>query len=166
MSNMKYKAELYIITHEQTDQSGKVIREVERIDIPVNSFEVDGGANRKIDLTTVDEVSVSSEFEQARSLKNIIFYIPPTKDFLALKLIDLTKNGPERFAITFVISIYSNGQLIKALRISAEHAWFTKTPAPEGKTPPLLKAWVRFNIAQLLYGQLDPKLKKLVHKEM
>jgi hypothetical protein len=164
---MKYKAELYIITHELTDQNGKVIREVERIDIPVNSFEVDGGANRKINLASVDEVSVSSEFEQARSLKNIIFYIPPTKDFLALKLVDMTRHGiVEMFDITFVISIYSNGQLIKALRISSEWAWFVKTPAPEGKTPPLLKAWVHFNTAQLLYGQLDPKLKKLVHKEM
>ncbi len=166
MSNMKYKAELYIITHERTDNSGKVIREVERIDIPVNSFEVDGGANRKINLATVDEVSVSSEFEQARSLKNIIFYIPPTKDFLALKLIDLTRDGLEGFDITFAISMYSNGQLIKALRISSNFAFFIKPPAPEGKTPPLLKAWVRFNTAQLLYGQLDPKLKKLIHKEM
>ncbi len=166
MSNMKYKAELYIITHEQKDNSGKIIRDVERLNIPVHSFEVEGGANRKINLTSADEISVSSEFEQARMNKNIIFYIPPTKDFLALKLIDLRKNGPESFDIDFVISVYSRGKLISTLRLSSDVAWFFRHPAPEGKTPPLLKAWVRFTQAQLLHGQLDPRRKKIVHRQI
>ena len=166
MSNMQYKSELYIITHGQTDKDGKVVREVERIDIPVHSFEVDGGANRKINLNSADEISVASEFEQARSHQNIIFYIPPTKDFLALKLVDLRKNGPEQFDMTFVISIYSKGRLIKTLRVSTSRAWFFRPPEPQGGTPPLLKAWVRFHQVKLLHGQLDASRKKIVHKEI
>jgi hypothetical protein len=160
---MKYKAELYIITHQQTDKDGKIIRDVERINIPLHSFEVDGGANRKIELNSADEISVSSEFEQARVHKNIIFYVPPTKDFLAVKLVDIGRT-PEWFDITLVISIFSNGKLIKALRFSSGQAWFSRTPAPEGKTPPLLKGIVRFHESQLLHGQFDPKLKKFVHR--
>ena len=163
---MKYKSQLYIITHGTHDSAGNLIGDPERLDIPVHSFEVDGGANRKINLSSTNEIAISSEFEQARINKNITFYIPPTKDFLALKLIDLRKNGPETFDITFVISMYSKGKVIQTLRISTDVAWFLRLPAPEGGTPPLLKAMVRFHSVQLLHGQYDPKRKKLVHTQI
>ncbi len=46
MSNLKY--ELYIFTKQTTDLQGNTVGTVERLDIPVHSFEVDGGASRKI----------------------------------------------------------------------------------------------------------------------
>lgn len=165
MPNMEYKSELYIISHARKDQDGKLIQEAEKLDIPVDSFEVDGGANRRINLKSTSEISVSSEFEQARVHKNIIFYIPPSKDFLALKLTDLRKDGPEWFNLVFVISIYSQGKLLKTLRISSLRAWFVRSPAPEG-SPPLLKAIVRFQDAQLFHGQLDPSGKKIVQEQV
>src|SRR4051812_37213278 len=105
---MKYKADLHIITHATTDNNGKETSSAERIDIPLDSFEVDGGANRKIKLSSSDDISISSELEQARSFKNIIFYIPPTKDFLALKLIDIGRNF-QFFSTTLVVSSYLKG---------------------------------------------------------
>jgi hypothetical protein len=166
MAKVEYKFELYIITHEAKDTKGNIIRDVERINIPVDSFEVDGGANRKISLTTRDEISTASEFEQARSFNNIIYYVPPTRDFLALKLVDLRKNGPEQFSMTFVISIYSNKKLTKTLRLSAESSWFFRMPEPVGGEQPVLKLWMRFRDLQLLHGNYDPKFKRVVHKTM
>jgi hypothetical protein len=160
---MKYKAELYIITHQQVDKNGNATGETERINIPIHAFEVEGGANRKIVLASMDEISVTSEFEQARAYKNLIFYVPPTKDFLAVRLMEIGKELMH-FDITFVISVFSHGKLIKALRFSPDGAWFSKTPTIEGGSPKLLKAWVRFHELQLLHGQYDSRLKKFVHR--
>ena len=49
--------------------------------VPVSQFAVKGGAKRKIDLTSTDDISLVSEFEQARSFKNISLYLPRTKGF-------------------------------------------------------------------------------------
>ena len=165
MPNMKYVSELYIITHQKVDKSGNPFGTEERVNIPVHSFEVEGGANRKINLNSTDEITVSSEFEQARSNSNFVFYIPPTKDFLAVKIMDLQKNSIQ-FDLDFVVSVYSKGKITQTLRFSSDSAWFFQTPVPEGGTPPLLKTKVRFSGSQLLHGKLDPKRKKIVHREI
>ena len=167
MSKMKYEAELYIITREgQKDKNGNPVA-VERIDIPVHSFEVEGGANRKINLASTDEVSISSEFEQARAHTNFIFYIPPTRDFLSVKLMNLSTAGSwQLFDITFVINIYSRGKKIQTLRIMSEMASLREPPTPVGSTPPLLMAKVRLVRPEMLHGQFDPKLRKIIHKKI
>ena len=156
---MKYKAELYIIT--RMDQSN-----IERIDIPVHSFEVEGGANRKINLNAADDVSISSEFEQARTFGNFILYIPPTKDFLALKLLGLSGNNYELFEFTFVVSMYSSGRKIQTLRITSEMASFREPPIPIGSKPPLLMAKVRLVRPEILHGHFDPKLHRIIHQKI
>jgi hypothetical protein len=165
MSNTKYKSQLYIITKEQTDPKGNVISDGERIDIPVHSFEVEGGVNRKLSLGSTDDVTVTSEFEQSRGNNNIVFYIPPTNDFLAVKIIELQKKFVF-FEFDFIISEFSGKVNTQTLRLSSDFAWFFKEPVPEGGTPPLLKARVRFREAQILHGKLDSKQKKLVHKQI
>ncbi len=167
MSNMKYEAELYIITKQGTDTKGNPVgNPVERINVPVHSFEVEGGASRKINLTSTNESSISSEFEQARTHTNFIFYIPPTKDFLAVKLISLSTPNWQLFEFTFVVNTYSKGKKIQTLRITSEMASFREPPAPIGSTPPLLMAKVRLVRPELLHGQLDPKRKIIVHKKI
>lgn len=166
MSNTKYEAELYIITRERVDAKGNPIGDVERINIPVHSFEVEGGANRKINLTSTDEMSISSEFEQARAHANFIFYVPPTKDFLAVKLMNLSTTNFQLFDFTFVVSAYSNGKMIKTLRIISEMASFREAPTPVGNTPPLLMVKVRLVKPDLMHGQYDPKRKIIVHQKI
>jgi hypothetical protein len=164
---MKYEAELYIITRgDQMNKNGNPVV-VERIDIPVHSFEVEGGANRKINLASTDEVSISSEFEQARAHTNFIFYVPPTKDFLALKLMNLSVAGNwQVFHFTFAVHVYSRGKKIQTLRIMSEMASLREPPTPIGKTPPLLMTKVRLVRPEMLHGQYDPKLKKIIHKKI
>jgi hypothetical protein len=162
---MQYKSELYISVREHKDKDGKVTQAGQKLNIPVNLFEVDGGTNRKIDLGSPDEFSVGNEFEQARNYKNIIFYIPPTNDFVGVKLMELRSSGITYFDMIFAISTYSNGKLIKTHRFSAELAWLFRVPSVEG-APPLLKAWVRYHDAQLAYGQLDPKRGMIVHQHI
>jgi hypothetical protein len=159
---MKYQAELYIITRE--DQSKD--HNVERIDIPVHSFEVEGGANRKINLSAATEFSIASEFEQARTYTNFIFYIPPTKDFLALKLLGLSGKNFQLFEFTFVVSMYANGRKIQTLRITSEMASFREPPTPTGGKPPLLMAKVRLVRPELLHGHYEPKLKRIINQEI
>lgn len=48
IANVKYKYDLSVITREQNGKSGETIQKSERIKIQVDSFEVDGGADRKI----------------------------------------------------------------------------------------------------------------------
>lgn len=165
MSNVRYEFEMYIITREDPNDKNKP---TERLNIPVHSFEVDGGAKGKLNLKEIDEISVSSEFEQARMFKNIIFYIPPTKDFLALKIIGLRSNTIAFFEVTFVVNIYSGRTRTQTLRLHCSPAWFVRVPTPVGNTPPLLKAEVHFHSgdAHLMHGKLDMKRKKIVHKEI
>lgn len=159
MANMKYRAELHIIPHETGDTAS------EKLVFPVHSFEVDGGANRKIALADTDEISVSSEFEQARANRNLVFYIPPTKDFGALKLIAMG-NPLAFFDMNFALDIYSGHLKIQSLWIGADGAWLSPTPSPQGGTPPLLKAKVHFHDVRLLHGKYDPRRKKIVNTEM
>jgi hypothetical protein len=168
MSKFKYQAELYIITREQVDHKGHPVDiPIERINIPVHSFEVEGGANRKIDLTSASETSISSEFEQARIYTNFIFYIPPTKDFMVVKLINLSSGkNSQLFEFTFVVSTLSNGKVIQTLRMTAEMASFRESPSPIGSTPPLLMAKVRLVSPKLLYGHFEPKMRRLIHTEI
>src|SRR5690349_797385 len=100
MSHTKYRAELHIIPHDNGQDMP-----TEKLVFPIQAFEVDGGANRKINLGSreTDEISVASEFEQARANKNLVFYIAPTPDFRAIKLIQL---GHAFFDMNFTLDIY------------------------------------------------------------
>ncbi|MEW6129657.1 MAG: hypothetical protein AB1757_21635 [Acidobacteriota bacterium] len=160
IKKMKYVSDLHIIIREQQKIP------VERWDIPVHSFEVEGGANRMINLKSTDEISISSEFEQARMHKNIIFYIPPTKDFLGVKLVGLRDNTLVLFELTFAISVYSGNRMTQMLRITSEFSSVRETPTPVGGTPPLLQTKIRLVRPQLFYGKFDTQRKKMVHKEI
>lgn len=169
MSYMKYESELYILTTEFLNGSGTLVnagKPTEKIHIPVHSFEVEGGTNRKIDLKSTDDVSLSLEFEQARIYRNIIFYVPPTRDFLAVRLMELGITG-ELFDLTFVVSIYAQGRKLQTLRLSAESSLFRSKPMTVGGPPaPSLMVKVRMPHPKLLHGRFDPRFKRIIHKEI
>ena len=157
MAKTSYKSELEIILGKTVKFWGSSHDLEQRISVPVHSFEVTGGTNRKINLASADEVNVALEFEQARTFKNLVFYIPPTKDFLALKLIELANQQGREFAFYFFVSVYSAGILTSAYSIETNSAYFLGTPAPIGGTPPLLRAKIKINSPYLSYGKADKK---------
>ena len=70
--------------------------------VPVNYFSVTGGAKRIIDLTTTDDISLVSEFEQARSFKNIIFYLAPGSNF---EWLDFTEASIHQLPVSIVFFV-------------------------------------------------------------
>lgn len=88
--------------------------------IPLKSFQVIGGAARTIELRTTDDISISSEFEQARSYKNITLYLPPREGHedmqAALYLTDLAINK-QRFGTYIRIDRISNGKVVEELML-------------------------------------------------
>jgi hypothetical protein len=74
--------------------------------LPVSYFGVNGGAKRIIDLTSADDLSLVSEFEQARSFKNISLYLPSTKNF---EWLDLTEISIHR--LQFVMYFFTQGKI-------------------------------------------------------
>lgn len=155
MAKIRYKSELEIILSGTIKVWGSSHDLEQRISIPVHSFEVTGGTNRKINLASADEISVAMEFEQARTLKNLVFYIPPTKDFVAVKLVELANQKGREFAFTFLVGVYSETKLLRAYNIEAESARFLETPNPIGDTPPLLMAKIGMNSPDLYYGKVE-----------
>jgi len=95
--------------------------------IPVSYFAVKGGAKRIIDLTATDDLSLVSEFEQARSFKNISLYLPPTSNF---EWLDLTEISIHRlqFLMVFFASGKVGGTLAHEFTLSCKTAEITEAP--------------------------------------
>ena len=74
--------------------------------IPVSYFAVKGGAKRVIDLTATDDLGLVSEFEQARSFKNIALYIPPTSNFEWLDLTEISIHH-----LQFMMVFFAQGKI-------------------------------------------------------
>jgi hypothetical protein len=162
MSHTKYLGELHIIPHNNGQDTP-----TEKLVLPIQAFEVDGGVNRMISLASTDDISVSSEFEQARANKNLVFYIAPTPDFRGVKLMQMGAGpGIVFFDMNFTIDIYSGHTKTQSLWIGTDEAWISPTPSPQGGTPPSLKAKIHFHEVHLLHGKYDPRRKKIVNTEM
>lgn len=166
MSDTKYRFKLYIFTNPDKSEKDKP---EEVLLAPIDSFEVEGGATRKIEINSTNDISLSAEFEQARMYKTITFYILPTKNFLGVKLMELRSPAViKHFDFTFVVNTYFKGILSQTLRLQCFQAWFRKSPTPIGSTPPLLKAEAGFHAdkVKLLHGKYDQTQKKLIEEEV
>jgi len=167
MSKTKYESELYIVTQQQLDAKGKqTVKGTDIITIPIHSFEVEGGANRKINLTSATEGVIFSEFEQARNFQTLIFYVPPTNDFLGVKLMNLAGANWQPFDFCFTVSVVSNGKRTQTLTLSSRAASIRENPVPVGSTPALLMVKVRVVRPDLTHGHLDPKTKEMINDSM
>jgi hypothetical protein len=109
---------------------------------------------------------IFSEFEQARNFQTFIFYIPPTSDFLGVKLMNLATRTWHLFDIIFTVSVVTNGKRTQTLSLSSRSASLRETPVPVGTTPALLRLKVRVKNPDLVYGQLNPTTKEMVNNSM
>ncbi len=163
MSTMKYNAALSI--HERP-QNAQQLSLVDVSKIPVRSFSVKGGTSRSINLDSTDEFSLGNEFEQARTYKNIAIFIPPTKDFTAVKLFTLRSSGIKFFTFFFEVDIHSNRVKTQTLILETDHAWLLNNPIPVGNKEALLMLEVRFNEIHLLHGKRNQKSREIVQEEI
>ena len=86
---MTYRAKLNYAVYEDDKELAS------RRLIAVDSFEVDGGAFRTIKLKSTDDISISSELEQARTYKNVNLFLPSTKDGTDVEVADRPVGGHE-----------------------------------------------------------------------
>ena len=95
--------------------------------IPVSYFSVKGGAKRFIDLTSTDDISLTSEFEQARKLANLKVYLPPGKGFSASDLMDIA-HSKSKMSISLFVSAHIGKSLKYTLTLQCEEATIKEKP--------------------------------------
>ena len=151
MSNMQYKAPLEIFVHHPVP--GGTETKIESLHYDVHSFEVDGGAVRKINLDSTDEPTINSELEQARTYKNITLYMKSGKRASTAKLIELFKSSVKSFNAYFYVNVYqkSEAKLLRVTNLIAKSS-FLEAPIPVGDTPPALKIRLNLDSIELYRG--------------
>lgn len=104
---------------------------VKSFTVPIVLFTVRGGANRTILLKSTNDISITSELEQARSYKNIIFGMPPSRGNGDMKAtIDLTEAANKKMLIYIGFNIfkYSNGKPIEGFDMRSNNARIAESP--------------------------------------
>ncbi|GEM_PF-6488106 len=96
--------------------------------VPVNFFSVKGGAKRIIDLSATDDISMVSEFEQARSFKNIIFYLAPGSSF---EWLDFTEASIHQLpvSIAFFVGGHIGQTVTHQFTLTCQNAEITEPPS-------------------------------------
>lgn len=119
----------------------------------VDSFDVAGGANTRINLNSSDDISISNLLEQARSLKNLSVYLPyePQKkvpiDMQAALELEGFYTSKTPLIVEVKIEKHSNGNKIEAIVLLDEGAALLFPPFILGKrlafavTLPSAKLW-------------------------
>ena len=153
MSKMSYGASLLIVVRPAV--SGKAARP-EELRFPVRSFQVAGGAHRKIELSSTNEGSIGSEFEQARIYKNVILYLGSGAGSPSAELVNLSKSGRKDFSMSFTVSVYDDrGNPVRRYDLQSFATNFAEIPAPAGNTPPSLRARLLLSSPRVLHGRRD-----------
>lgn len=100
--------------------------------VKAKSFSVVGGASRTIDVDSAKDISITSEFEQARQYKNITVFMPPSPTSEDMEVaVELTKCAMSKTILLFDfhVSKYSGGRLIEELNLVDLNATITKPPS-------------------------------------
>jgi hypothetical protein len=95
------------------------------------AFAVIGGASRSINEDSSD-VSISSEFEQARRYKNIVLYLPGSPGAKDVRVaLDLMRFATEQIRLTFSLLVrqYSGKKAIYLLQLSDHEATVKNSPS-------------------------------------
>lgn len=122
MANIKWSG--YFIYKAEHKDIGSVLK---GSFIPVSYFSVKGGAMRNIDLNGTDDISLVSEFEQARTFKNISLHLPPTKSFEWLDLTEIFVHRL-RFTVVFFVQGKIDKTLTHEFTISSKTAQISESP--------------------------------------
>lgn len=153
MSKMSYGASLLIVVRSTVD--GKPAK-AEELRFPVRSFQVAGGAHRKIDLASTNEGSIGSEFEQARIYKNVILDLGSGAGTPPTELVNLSKSVKRDFSMSFTVSVYDDGgKPVRRYDLQSFATNFAEIPAPVGNTPPSLRARLILSSPRVLHGRRD-----------
>jgi hypothetical protein len=121
--------------------------------IPVTSFAVKGGAKRLIDLSATDDLSLVSEFEQARNFKNIALYLPPTSNFEWLDLTEISIHH-----LQFLMVFFATGKIGDTVThefvLSSKNAEITEAPGrfTNGGSGTVLKVSMALPETKLTHG--------------
>jgi hypothetical protein len=125
------------------------------IDVPLANFQVQGGATRVIDLAATDDISLVAEFKEAQSYKNLVLYLPPTRDHknikAALDLAAIAKEGWD-FVLSIVIERFSSGKLLEGFLLGINQAVLKTAPRIVGGN--LLLMEVGFDHSRLHQGKV------------
>jgi len=152
MSNITYGASLLIIVRSEANPKGRP----EELRFPVGSFQVSGGAHRKIELASTNEGKIASEFEQARTYKNVILYIKPDVNYPTAGLVNLSKSGKQDFSMSLTVTVHDDsGKPVRRYDLQSSASSFAETPAPVGNTPPGLKTKLILSSPRVYHGRRD-----------
>lgn len=143
---MNYKAKLSYFV-EDGDKEKFV-----RLEIPVYAFEVEGGANRSIYVSSTNDISITSEMEQARAFKNITVSISQGKNFDARAVTELTEmaNKEMTLNVLFGIERYSGGKMLEGIALLDRGAGVYSPHSAEKNVA--VEFWIPS--AKLYYGKL------------
>lgn len=146
MSALEYKANLDIYVHRAGEK-------VDHFNYRIESFEVDGGANRKIELGSTPEAVIDCEMSQARTYKNLVFYLKSNRRHSTSKLIELFGSGVKTFNAYFYIYGYEKTQKRPArVKNLIAKSSFLEAPIPIGGTPPALKIKLGLDLIEYYQG--------------
>ncbi len=121
--------------------------------VPVTQFSVKGGAKRWIDLNITDDISLVSEFEQARSFKNIALYLPRTKGFEWHQLWEIADHG-----LPVTIAFFTSGNIGKTVKhqftLISQNAKITGQPTrmPDWSGAEVLRVELSLPEIKLVHG--------------
>lgn len=106
-------------------------------DVPLNFMMVYGGAKRYIDFTSTDDISITSELEQARTFKNIWLYLSSTPNGddmkTALYLSEIYAMKKQRFYLSVTIERFEGGKALEGVCLLAD-AILTQPPKIDGNS--------------------------------
>ena len=95
--------------------------------VPLSYFSVAGGATRKIKLSTTDDLSLSSELEQARRFSNIRLYLSPKSVFSSGELIQIAAKNIT-FGMTVAVSCRFGKTVSQSLLFGSKDARLVEMP--------------------------------------
>lgn len=146
---MKYKA---YVNFRVLDGEESLFRNT---DIPLAHFQVQGGATRVVNFKSTDDIMLIGELKDAQQHKNIVLYLPPTKDHKDMKAaMDLTAIAKEGwdFVLSIVVERYSNGKLLEGFLLGINSAVLKTHPMIVGGN--LLLVEVKFEDSKLHQGKI------------
>ena len=118
MSNISYKARLFVVSGEQS-----VYR-----DAPINSFSVAGGTAKAVEFNSTNDTKLLFELGQAKSMKNITLVKTPSDDDFDTVLSGFFQ-AKTKFGLNFdVYASYSGKSWLQIVHFFGEEASISKQP--------------------------------------
>lgn len=120
--------------------------------VPVSLFKVSGGAKRVIDLTSTDDISLVSEFEQARTFNNLILYLPPAQNF---EWLDLSEIATHKLPVSvkFIAFGQTGKTTTQSFVLASKAARITEPPSKRSDAgKPVLEVKLAISEVKLIHG--------------